>query len=534
MNRNWNALSAGQLTRRQTGVPGVSRAALDAIADANTRMVLQQIMDGLDVRNGLSGAGGKAFVTREELRNSVERVELRLDDSVRELRHGGFWGDDGSIQPGQVAAIMNELMAQVMNTKLWKDLGARVDLIDKPDGLLDKLGELNTAIINEANERATTDIAIVDQLQAAIGRIGDSEAAIANEANLRINADNALAETINTQFSGLSDSLALVQNSVTTVANAQAATATQVNQMQVTQGEQAAAIVEERNARVAADGTLYAQYYIKLDVNGRVAGYGLANDGKTSDFIVRADTFAVGSPQVNGGKQTVPFIVRTTETTVNGQKVPPGVYMDSAFIVNGTIDAAKIGFAQIKTAHIEDAQITNAKIQDLAVDTLKIGKNAVTIPAAYEFDLTATESTSFAYVTINVPIKAGTRIPNMPFLVTLGVHGPEFINAQRCFDIFLNNISGYRKTLFAPVTYVSDNTDQSNLWWINMLSNDSMTYRGKFYFLQGIFYADVSDTMNSFTFGASLYRSGKNYGQRNNGGTSHKLRGTLSVLGLAR
>lgn len=40
---------------------------------------------------------------------------------------------------------------------------------------------------------------------------------------------------------------------------------------------------------------------------------------------------------------SAPFVVNTEPVTVNGVNVPPGVYMDAAFIKNGTITDAKIG-----------------------------------------------------------------------------------------------------------------------------------------------------------------------------------------------
>ena len=58
--------------------------------------------------------------------------------------------------------------------------------------------------------------------------------------------------------------------------------------------------------------------------------------------------------------QTLPFIVNSSPQTINGVAVPAGVYMDAAFIKNGTITTAKIGNAQIDDAKI--VSLTAAKI----------------------------------------------------------------------------------------------------------------------------------------------------------------------------
>ncbi len=79
-----------------------------------------------------------------------------------------------------------------------------------------------------------------------------------------------------------------------------------------------------------------------------MAGFGLASTTTgsgdiTSEFIVNADRFAI----MRGGSDTtaavVPFAVQSTVQTINGETVPVGVYMDTAFIKNGTISNAKIG-----------------------------------------------------------------------------------------------------------------------------------------------------------------------------------------------
>lgn len=106
-------------------------------------------------------------------------------------------------------------------------------------------------------------------------------------------------------------------------------------------------IAQEATTRSAADGHLFAQYTVKIDYNGYVTGFGLASiavDGvPTSSFLVRADSFAIANPSGPSIPPSTPFIVRTTGTVINGEYVPPGVYMTDAFIQNGTISSAKIG-----------------------------------------------------------------------------------------------------------------------------------------------------------------------------------------------
>ena len=131
-----------------------------------------------------------------------------------------------------------------------------------------------------------------------------------------------------------------------------------------------AAVQQETIARINADNSLYAQWTVKLDINGYVSGFGLASTAPggvgspavpTSSFIVRADSFAVASPSGPGISPTVPFIVRTTTSSEGGNSVPPGVYMDAAYIVNLTVLYARIQTlvaGSITAASISAAQLT--------------------------------------------------------------------------------------------------------------------------------------------------------------------------------
>lgn len=113
---------------------------------------------------------------------------------------------------------------------------------------------------------------------------------------------------------------------------------------------------EDANQALVEVGQLsnevYGEYYVKIDVNGRVAGYGLANDAtEGSLFLVKVDRFAVGAP---GAASSYPFIVS------GGQ-----VYMTSAYIQDATIQNAKIA----------NLTLTNGKIGYNQLSSLSGGYN---------------------------------------------------------------------------------------------------------------------------------------------------------------
>lgn len=112
------------------------------------------------------------------------------------------------------------------------------------------------------------------------------------------------------------------------------------------------------------NGGLTNKYTVKVDSNGYVSGFGIAYNANTatptSDFIIRADRFSIASPSGPGLTPIIPFIVTTTQSTIDGTVVPAGVYIDGAYIKGGTI----------KGSAIEGGTITNSKLINVSANKI--------------------------------------------------------------------------------------------------------------------------------------------------------------------
>lgn len=214
-------------------------------------------------------------------------------------------------------------------------------------------------------------------------QIAATAAALTVEQSARATADTALTtsltnltSTVNSNYNTLNSAISTEQTARTT---ADTALSNSVSTLTATVNSNYAALQTEQSVRAGADNTLFAQYTVKADLNGYVTGFGFAstaNNGTPySNFVFKADQFAFGAP---GYTTAYPFVIQVTDTTVNGVSVPAGVYMDGAYIKNGTITNAKIGNAAIDNAKIADASITTAKIQDAAINSAKIQDAAIT------------------------------------------------------------------------------------------------------------------------------------------------------------
>ena len=149
---------------------------------------------------------------------------------------------------------------------------------------------------------------------------------------------------------------------------------------------------------------LNSQYVVKVGAAGQVAGFGIASTANdsgnaTSEFGIQADKFWIAPPAVaqasapttnlyrgyiwidtsvtpnvtkywtgtawSTTRQTVlPFAVVSTPEVIGGQTVNAGVYIDAAYIKDGTITNVKIG----------DATITSAKIGSVDATTITVNK----------------------------------------------------------------------------------------------------------------------------------------------------------------
>ena len=256
-------------------------------------------------------------------------------DGVESLPAGGHNGLIATT--GQdVERLLKALNGKITESQLYDSLGRRIDLID------------------------------------GIGP-GSVGARIGHETLERTDGDNQLAAMIDYVEARLdTGDYALVKKQVTSTANSLGSAASDVTDLQarLNTGDYAAVKTQSSSSASAVTG-LQAQYTVKVDINGYVAGFGLASNANNSkpfsEFAVRADMFYIASP---GGSDIVPktpFTVVTTPTVINGVDVPAGVYMDGIFVKNGTFSGA-----QIARLTVDDGAIANLGVNKLTAGAISV------------------------------------------------------------------------------------------------------------------------------------------------------------------
>ena len=225
------------------------------------------------------------------------------------------------------AYLLGQLSGQLGESQLEQDLRSRIDLIDAPASMA---GSVAARIEKESSERIAGYEANAEEIRMLYVRSGQSNAAI--------------------------------QQTQTAIANEKDARASDVKVLQTAIGENRSSI---KSHSESING-LSASYTLKTDVNGYVAGYGVYNDGKVSDFAVLADRFWIAQP----GKPSSaikPFMV------VDGR-----TYIDSAFIRDASIQEGKLGpitFGKIFDSAGKPVTTLAGKLRAdmLDVDSLRVG-----------------------------------------------------------------------------------------------------------------------------------------------------------------
>jgi len=246
------------------------------------------------------------------------------------------------------------------NPAYWLDVGQTVETAN---GLAQQVAT-NTADITKIDGVVTAQATAFQALRASFrdddgeGELADalkgwsSTAAIASEEKVRASQNLASAQRITTLTAAVGENEASVTDLRQVVATDREATAQAITQVNVKVGANTAAIQETATAYADTSGKLSTMWSVKMQVtaNGQyvAAGIGLGIEntgaGLQSQFLVAADRFAIVNT-IAGGAISVPFAVQ------GGQ-----VFMNSAFIADGTITNAKIGSYISSTNYIPGQQ----------------------------------------------------------------------------------------------------------------------------------------------------------------------------------
>lgn len=189
----------------------------------------------------------------------------------------------------------------------------------------------------------------------ATAGVSTSQAAVASLSTATANTLTTLTATVSTNKTSTDASIVTAQAAVASLSTA---TASSVATLQTSLNGNTASI---QNQQTSING-LSAQWAIKTDVNGHVAGFALANTVNngtpSSAFIVSAGAFGVAAP----GKPAVyAFVIDTAKNTVG---------LNGTLLVDGTVAATAIVANSITAAQLAIKAVTADKIDVLNLSAI--------------------------------------------------------------------------------------------------------------------------------------------------------------------
>lgn len=241
----------------------------------------------------------------------------------------GVWSERSAIIEGDIAT------------------GKAIDVVsatvDKNDALIRSEQKAQSNLLSAESRR----------LDIVSAKTIDNAALVQNETTARSNQYNSIAQQVTTvQASAQSaldkgaDNEALIRGETTARANQYGSIVGQVNTIRTT-----AVNADDRSKTNSSSiqiqqssiNGLYGQYTLKIDVNGRISGFGLASTNVASAFAINADRFYLTSPD-DPNYTDVGFVYQSGNTVdeETGQVTPKGLYLKATFIKEASITTLKI------------------------------------------------------------------------------------------------------------------------------------------------------------------------------------------------
>ncbi|HCD4659864.1 TPA: host specificity protein J [Acinetobacter nosocomialis] len=217
-------------------------------------------------------------------------------------------------------------------------------------------------------------------------------AGVWSEQSARIEGDLAQSKLTEQLSAQMNENNAVFKRQLEANSSAISSTIKVTETLQTKVGKNSSSI---QNVSESVDG-IYAQQFIKFDVNGHVSGHGSMNDGTTSTFIFNYDRIQFGTPVGIDGIEPKPLMTLQNKpvTLPNGTVIPRGLYVDNGsfgyinanriWAENLSVISADLGTIKVKTANIEDGAIDTLKIKDEAV-TVPIGVKAIDVKTITTF-----------------------------------------------------------------------------------------------------------------------------------------------------
>lgn len=306
-NRDLNSQPASATTAAALPALGAIRS----MSDAELRSFLESVKEILEVREGRRGNKYEKVVTWRDLAD----LGIVVGDfngarfSMRRFSGAGAVMVQGN--GGYTSVSYEEFAQKIRETSLYRDLIRR---LNDPARFDDLPIEVRNVLLNDIASEARQRGADIRRLETKIQESNRSVAILRDEVTAAVETAAAGVRTTAWAYAE--------------PGRASAGLVTQVqSRLDNINGNTGVTLEQAMFTNTSLTGGLFGQYTLKIDANGKVAGFGLSNSASlagvgTSAFIVMADKFAiVGSADsipdpANPPTNRIPFGVDTVNNTI--------------------------------------------------------------------------------------------------------------------------------------------------------------------------------------------------------------------------
>ncbi|MGI2068615.1 phage tail tip fiber protein [Shewanella baltica] len=279
-------------------------------------------------------------------------------------------GKDYKIKAGAVRQYLRAYLYYSNNTNAKQYFWApRVDVIDGNEpSLTSMMPMVAVNALSNANAAQAYATAKYNEVVSTITTKDNAQTSRVTtmEASLKTDAQNRANKAL-TDAKAYSDANDVKATALTTAKYNEAVNL--VNTKDSAMGTRVTSLTSSMNSATASVKTLAtavnglkAEYTIKVNASGHVAGIGLSSGAMGSAFIAQADRIVLANSAGGGG--VAPF-----------KLVSNVVYLNEAVIQNASISGAKIKNASITNAQIANGTITNAQIANATISFAKIAND---------------------------------------------------------------------------------------------------------------------------------------------------------------
>lgn len=281
--------------------------------------------------NGTIGelVGPASAVAKPLIAQTIELLSGQINDSLLAQELKTSIDKIESVNTGLLDEIKNRMAANQSLNSFLNGVQEAADAavafsvnetttrIDADGALLDAInlqgvgfGQAVAGVMDHIQIMAGPESAIAKRITTVETEFGTNRTAVTTAINTVSDAVSANAALINTVQSTFDKNLATVQQKINTLANEDEAISSKIDTVQSSLGDDIASVQTKATTSInALTGKVNGLWTAKVDVNGVIGGFGLANDGKTVDAGFDVDRFWIGRSGTAKTPSSYPFIV---------------------------------------------------------------------------------------------------------------------------------------------------------------------------------------------------------------------------------